>query len=42
MMRKYKVVWTNGNVSDNVWIHDGAFYTWSNVKEVLVDYKEAK
>jgi len=38
MNRKYKVKWVSGVVEDNVWISDGAWYTWEDVSEVLYEY----
>lgn len=38
MNRKYKVRWSSGIVEDNVWIMDGAQYTWEDVAEVLHAY----
>lgn len=36
--RKYKIKWLNGVIEDNVWINDGAWYTWEEVDEILVKY----
>jgi hypothetical protein len=37
-MKKYKVRWINGIIEDNVWINDGAFYTWTDVAEIIKEY----
>ena len=38
--RKYKILWNNGRIEDNVLISDGAVYTWEDVREILKEYKE--
>ena len=42
MKRRYKIRWTNGIVEDNVWIHDGAWYTWEEVAEIIKEYCDEK
>lgn len=37
-MNKYRIKWKSGEVEDNVWINDGATYTWEDVAEVLHKY----
>lgn len=39
-VRKYKVKWNTGVVEDNVLIADGAWSTWEDVEEVLIEYPE--
>ena len=37
-IKKYKVKWRSGVIKDNVWISDGAVYTWEDVAKILVEY----
>ena len=39
-VRKYKIKWKNGTIEDNVLISDGAWNTWEDVEEILIEYPE--
>ena len=40
MMRRYKILWKDGSIEDNVMIANDDYYTWGNVDTVLVEYQE--